>query len=135
MSPQTLRPGITRLLVIIWVVQAIIAVLWLISSIIDEGGSWIWIFAAGWVTVALSQVYRARRQAVVVNEQGIKIVSGMSGSTDIDWRIITNVSPQPSGPLVTHLSVVLDDGEVFETPLAKGDDRLIKLWQSRQATR
>ncbi|WP_260115173.1 hypothetical protein [Ornithinimicrobium sp. INDO-MA30-4] len=41
MSPQTLRPGITRLLVIIWVVQAIIAVLWLVSSIIDEGGSWI----------------------------------------------------------------------------------------------
>lgn len=135
MSRQQLRPGTTRIVIIIWAVQMVFALIWLVSSVIDEGGSWIWAFAAIWICFALSQIYRARRQSVVVTDKGLDIVTGMTGSTSIDWRIITDITPTPPGSLVTHLCVVLDDGEVYETPLAKSDDRLGKLWHSRQSAR
>lgn len=133
MQRTRLRPGTTRVAILAWGGQTLVAVLWLLSSIIDNGSWWVWPFGIVWALFALCAAYRAYRQAVVVDDEGMQLRTGLSGTASIPWDLVRDVSPQPPGEFVSRLAIVLNDTRVVQTPLGKGDERLRELWLSRHA--
>lgn len=134
MQRTRLRPGTTRVAMVAWGFLAVVAVLWVVSSVVDEASWWIYPFGLVWIMVALAQTYKARRQAVVVDADGMQLLTGLGRTASVSWGIVADISPQPPGEFVSHLAVVLTDDRVLETPLPKGDDRLRELWLSRRQT-
>lgn len=133
MQRTRLRPGTTRVAIVAWGAQSVVAVLWLLSSIIDNGSWWVWPFGIAWALFGLGAAYRSYRQAVVVDEEGMQLLTGLSHTATIPWGMIRDVSAEPPGEFVSRLAVVLNDTRVVETPLGKGDERLRELWLSRRA--
>jgi Bacterial PH domain len=132
MSGTRLRPATTRVAMAAWGLQAVIAVGWLASSVVDGASLWVWPFGVTWAVGALVLLYRARRQAVVVDDEGMTLLSGLSRTATIPWGAVRDISPDPPGPLTTHLAVVLTDTRIVETPLGKGDARLREAWLERR---
>lgn len=132
MQPEKLRPRATGLIVGIWVVQAAVAALWVGTSLLEDASFWVWPFGAAWISVAVLMAIRARRLWVRVDPAGIQVQSGFAPSWSWAWGQIADVTAEPPGPLVTHLAVVGRDGQVAETPLAKGDPRLREVWRTRE---
>ncbi|MGB5953423.1 MAG: hypothetical protein WBG57_13035 [Ornithinimicrobium sp.] len=126
-----MRPRATGLIVGIWVVQAAIAALWVGTSLLEDASFWVWPFGAAWASIAVLMAIRARRQWVEADESGISVQAGFRPRWTWQWQQIGDVTPEPAGPLVTHLAVVGRDGQVAETPLAKGDTRLREVWLAR----
>lgn len=131
MQRTRLQPGTTRVAMLAWSVQAVVAVLWVASSTVDGASWWIWPFGLTWAGVALTQAYRARRQAVVVDPGGLRVLTGITRAVTVPWDQVEDITPEPTGRYVAHLAVVLTDGGIVDTPLAKGDDRLRELWLGR----
>lgn len=134
MQRTRLRPGTTRVATVAWALQSLVAVLWVVASVVDEAGWWIWPFGLTWAGVALAQAIRVRRQGVVVDDGGLQVRTGLGRSTDVPWGEVVDISAEPDGEFVAHLAVVRSDRSVVETALAKGDDRLRELWLSRRRT-
>lgn len=134
MQRTRLRPGTTRVATVAWALQSLVAVLWVISSVVDEASWWIWPFGLTWAGVALVQTYRVRRQGVVVDDGGLQVLTGLSRSTAVPWGEVADISAEPDGDFVVHLAVVRSDRSVVETALAKGDERLRELWLSQRHT-
>lgn len=132
MSRTRLRPGTTRVAMVAWGLQALIALGWLASSAVDGASLWIWPFGVLWAGVALTLLYRARRQAVLLDDDGMTLLSGLNRTATIPWGAVADISPDPPGPLTTQLAVVLTDSRIVETPLGKGDPRLREAWLDRQ---
>lgn len=130
-QPDKLRPRATGLITLVWAAQSVIAILWIVSSLVDGASIWVWPFGVTWAAVGLLMALRARRQWVGIDEHGITVQSGFSPKWSWTWATIADVTPEPAGPLVTHLAVVGLDGRVAQTPLAKGDDRLREVWHQR----
>lgn len=130
-QPDKLRPRATGLITIVWAVQSVIAMLWIVSSLVDGASIWVWPFGVTWAGVGVIMALRARRAWVDTDEHGITVQSGFSTKWSWRWADIVDVTPEPPGPLVTHLAVVGRDGRVAQTPLAKGDDRLREVWALR----
>lgn len=128
MQPEKLRPRATGLISGIWLAQAAIAVLWVGTSLLEDASFWVWPFGAAWASVAVFMALRARRQWVEVDQTGIAVQPGFGARWTWAWQQIADITPDPAGPLVTHLAVVGTDGQVAETPLAKGDLRLREVW-------
>ncbi len=134
MSRTRLRPGTTRVAMAAWGLQVLFAVGWLVSSAVDGASLWIWPFGVLWAGVALAFLYRARRQAVLVDDEGMTLLSGLHRTATIPWGAVADISSDPPGPLTTQLAVVLRDSRIVETPLGKGDPRLREAWLDRQGT-
>ncbi len=130
-GPDTFRPRATGLITMAWAAQSVIAILWIVSSLVDGASMWVWPFGVSWAGVGVLMALRARRQWVACDEHGITVQSGFSPRWSWAWGNIVNVTPEPPGPLVTHLAVVGHDGRVAQTPLAKGDERLREVWHDR----
>lgn len=130
-QPDKLRPRATALITVVWLAQSVIAILWIISSLVDGASIWVWPFGVSWAVIGVLMALRARRLWVNTDEHGITVQSGFTPAWSWSWDNIVNVTPEPPGPLVTHLAVVGADGRVAQTPLAKGDERLRELWQDR----
>ncbi|MGB3829925.1 MAG: hypothetical protein WA962_14250 [Ornithinimicrobium sp.] len=130
MPPEKLRPRASNLVSAIWAGQALIAALWIISSLVDGGSFWVWPFGFVWAAFGIVMALRTRRQWVVADNQGISVQAGFGTHWSWTWDQIGDVTPEPPGPLVTHLAVVGVDGRVAQTPLAKGDPRLRELWST-----
>ncbi len=128
MQAEKLRPRATGLIVGIWLAQALIAGVWIGTSRIEGASLWIWPFGFGWALISVVMAYRAGRQWVEVDTDGIRVQSGFRPSWSWSWQHIGDVTAEPAGPLVTHLAVVGRDGRVVETPLAKPDTRLREAW-------
>lgn len=131
MQPEKLRPRATALITAIWVGQAVIALLWIISSLVDGASFWVWPFGFGWASFGAMMALRSRRQWVLADVEGITVQPGFGRRWSQTWDNIAEVTPDPPGPLVTQLAVVGRDGAVHETPLAKGDPRLPEIWSER----
>ncbi len=131
MSDQKLRPRATGLIVAIWLVQALIALGWMVSSNVEGASLWVWPFGAAWATFGVFMALRAQRQWVATDAVGIEVQSAFRARWALPWSDIADITPDPPGPLVTNLAVVRRNGQVAETPLAKGDDRLSQIWASR----
>ncbi len=134
MQRTRLRPGTTRVAMAAWALQSLVAVLWVISSVVDEASWWIWPFGLAWAGVALLETHRVRRQGVVVDDGGLQVLTGLSRSTAVQWGEVADISAEPDGGFVAHLAVVRSDRSVLETALAKGDERLRELWLSQRHT-
>lgn len=132
MQHTRLRPGTTRVATIGWGIQALVAVLWVASSLVDGASWWVWPFGLLWAGVALAQTFRARREAVVADGDGLKVLTGLSRTTAVPWTEVADISAEPDHEFVSHLAVVRTDQSVVETPLGKGDERLRELWLSRR---
>ncbi len=128
MQPEKLRPRASGLVSAIWAAQAVIAALWIISSLVDGASFWVWPFGFAWAAIGIVMALRSRRQWVLADTHGITVQNGFGPGWSWTWDQIDEVTPQPEGPLVTHLSVVGIDGRIAQTPLAKGDPRLGELW-------
>jgi hypothetical protein len=133
MSRTRLRPGTTRVAMVAWGLQVVFAVGWVASSAVDGASWWIWPFGLLWAAVALAFLYRAHRQAVITDDEGMTLLTGLHRTATIPWSAVADISGNPPGPLVTQLAVVLKDTRIVETPLGKGDPRLREIWLGRSA--
>lgn len=131
MQSEKLRPRASGLITGVWAAQAVIAALWIVSSLVDGASFWVWPFGFAWAAFTIAMALRSRRQWVVADEEGITVQAGFGPGWSWTWDQIDDVTAQPQGPLVTHLCVVGVDGQVAQTPLAQGDPRLRELWSTR----